>query len=243
MRQKLQCFLLGLACISLQSGRTVSCQAKEGKQTDSYQAIWLPRARAEASRKVYSQIFESLERRDHSIAPGFWVVPDISLRMADPEVPCKLVHHDQLLQGSDWLAHTLNPHEAVKAPADRERDLRELLDDFDRHCHDLIEFDASDFETAFHVYLLNEQDQKGAPQPRDGPPLLDPNTVWVPVLPKPQSEIVKAQGYARVGEVFFNRRHTVAMVLTQAGSIFWTVLELRGGVWQPVRWRTLTLNF
>lgn len=222
-------------------------EATVTRQTDPNQPIWLPRARARVSRGVYSEILKSLEGRLQAPA-GPWLIADLSLRLENSDLPCQPIRNDPSLQRGEQTNDPMNPHQAIIAPQGRERDFHELLDDYDHHCHDLIEFSPSDFGREVRIELLDEEQQRELTPPYEPyePPHPDPNTIWLPappVPPKPKSKYADAAGFVQFGEVFFNRRHTVAMVLARDGGVHWTVLEKREGVWTTLSWRSMHLFF
>ena len=169
----------------------------------------------------------------------------MSLRVADPGTPCKPSSVDQPAGTLEEPIGPLNPHHAIIAPLGREQDFRELLDDFDSHCHDLIEFDPRDFASDAHIKILSLEQQQELQTPRElyGPPHPDPKTIWLPGPPKPKVESADVQGSASLSEVFFNRRRTVAMVLAETGGFSWTVLERHQNAWQELPWRSMHVNY
>jgi len=54
----------------------------------------------------------------------------------------------------------LNPHVAVQPTRDRRQDYEEILQDFDRHCHDRIILDRSGFKLSHQFRLLGANEQK-----------------------------------------------------------------------------------
>lgn len=51
-------------------------------------------------------------------------------------------------------------HNAVKAPEERQAEWSEVLADYDRHCHDVIQLDRNSFRTGLPVHLLTAEDKR-----------------------------------------------------------------------------------
>jgi hypothetical protein len=181
------------------------------------QAIPMPSDRAEDSYAIYAQLLESgpIEWRD---APRKqWLIEDAT--NANPlDVPC--------LPGPKDNSPGMNPHDVVRAPEDRQAEWNEVLADYDKHCHDVIQLESQTFRTEIPVRLLNAEDQQTY---RKDP--INPN-----------AEFADGAGLHRFTEVFFNANHTLALVEqgmwcgNLCGNWKWVVLERKGRQWQVLPW-------
>ena len=237
----LLCFGLFAAMCGIASGQ------QQGVPTaDAYQAIWMPRDRFQAARQVYSAVLETSDVAGIPL-PAHWLIRNMTGRV-EPDAPCTA-------KGAE--ADVMNPHVAVTAPPGGERDLAEMLADFDRHCHDLIQLEVRDFAPEAHVRLLDADQQARfqhlfceSKEASFMEPNFDPRTVWAPPPPAPAVDpmFVDADGPESLSEPYFNRQHTVVMVsvnsFCRSGRASWVVLQRQHGRWQRVGWRTqnLTLN-
>jgi hypothetical protein len=180
----------------------------------------MPGDRAEESYTIYSQLLKSgpIEWRDAKRTQ--WLVEDAT--NATPlELPCTPT--------SEAGATTMNPHEAVEAPVDRQAEWDEILADYDQHCHDVIELDPYSFKTELPVRLLNTEEKDrfmGSMESQIQPP----------------SEFANGAGLHRFTEVFFNANHTLALVEEgmwcggSCGNWTWVALERKDDRWEMLPW-------
>jgi hypothetical protein len=175
----------------------------------------MPGDRAEDSYAIYSQLLKSgpVEWRD---APRRqWLIEDTT-----NAIPLDVACHPK----ADSIG--MNPHDAVKAPDDRQTGWNEVLADYDRHCHDVIQLDLESFRIELPVRLLNAEDKRSFTK--------DPGT--------PPAEFAGGAGLHRFTQVFFNANHTLALVEqgmwcgSLCGNWAWVVLERREGRWQALPW-------
>jgi hypothetical protein len=54
----------------------------------------------------------------------------------------------------------MNPHEVVKAPLNRQNEWNEVLDDHDRHCHDVVRLKKEQFTIKSPIRLMDVEDVK-----------------------------------------------------------------------------------
>ena len=62
----------------------------------------------------------------------------------------------------------MNPHETVHPTPDREQDFREILEDFDRHCHDRLAAQSGYRHLDAPIHLLTEEQQRVAEETQFG---------------------------------------------------------------------------
>jgi hypothetical protein len=177
----------------------------------------MPGDRAEDSYAIYSQLLKSGPIEWRTAGRKQWLIEDTT-NAIPLDVACR--------PASEANPMGMNPHDAVKAPEDRQADWNEVLTDYDQHCHDVIQLNLASFSTELPVRLLNAEDKK--------------NFVKDPV--RPPAEFADGAGLHRFTEVFFNANHTLALVEQGmwCGSLCgnWTrvVLERRDGRWEMTPW-------
>lgn len=181
------------------------------------QPMPMPSDRDQDSYAIYSQLLKSgpIEWRD--VRRTQWLIEDAT--SAVPlGVPCD--------PKPRFSAVTMNPHEAVQPPKDRQAEWKEVLADYDQHCHDVIQLDGRSFRTDLPVRLLNADDKRLL--------VKDPQ--------RPPAEFADGAGLHRFSEVFFNPNHTLALVEQGmwcgglCGNWEWVVLERKQGRWQMLPW-------
>ena len=174
------------------------------------QPIPVPADRAQDSYQIYSQLLKSgpIEWRDADRKQ--WLI----------EATTNAVPLD-----ADCAQNTsLSPRGAVQPPQNRQAEWNELLADFDRHCHDVIELDRDLFKTELPVRLLTAADKRR----------FDPQ--------KPPAEFADGAGLHQFTQVFFNASHTLAAVKqgmwcgSLCGNWQWVVLERRQNQWVILPW-------
>ena len=188
------------------------------------QPTLLPGDRPVDSYAIYSQLLKSgpIEWRD--VSRTQWLIEDTT-----SAIPLDVACHPA--SGADSMV--MNPHEAVKPPEDRQAEWKEVLADFDQHCHDVIQLDQNGFRTELPVRLLNADDKRRFMQ--------DPI--------KPPAEFADGAGLHLFSEVFFNTNHTLALVEegmwcgALCGNWTWVVLARGEGRWAMLPWvRTYAIS-
>lgn len=204
-------FTLFLTCLGL----AVQLSGQPGGTPRFAQPMPMPGDRAEDSYTIYSQLLKSgpVEWRDATRRQ--WLIEDTT-----NAIPLDVACHSK----ADLMG--MNPHDAVKAPDDRQTEWNEVLADYDRHCHDVIQLDLQSFRTELPVRLLNAEDKRSfAKDPR-----------------KPPAEFADGAGLHQFTQVFFNANHTLALVEqgmwcgSLCGNWTWVVLERREGRWEVLPW-------
>jgi hypothetical protein len=153
--------------------------------------------------------------------------------LVPPDEPC----FQQALDGA-----TMNPHLAIVAPADRQQDLSEMLEDFDRRCHERVQLTQESFNLVVPVRLLDRNEQDSFVRLR-----FDPNAGLDGDLIT--AKYKGAPGLSRFSEVYFNAHHTLAMVYASGWcggtctQSYWRVMELGDGGWKQLQWRTAELSY
>ena len=173
---------------------------------------------------IYSMLLNGAEdqpQRNWVFNPETTGLPsDSPCAPADPPPP------EALLEG--------NAHLDIHPPEDQLKRFRELLDDFDRHCHDTFRLKASLFKTNRPVRVLTEDQAATFGQDlAEG----DPKTI--------ERHWPGASGLHSFSRVYFNSDRTVAMVHESTycgilcGTWEWQVLERTPGGWRVLRWNRL----
>jgi hypothetical protein len=180
----------------------------------------MPGNRAEDSYAIYSQLLKSGPIEGRNTSRRQWLIEDTT-----NAIPLDVACHP----ASKVIG--MNPHDAVKAPEDRQIEWNEVLADYDQHCHDVIQLDLESFRTELPVRLLNAEDKQNF--------MREQNFMRDPVRP---AEFADGAGLHRFTEVFFNANHTLALVEqgmwcgSLCGNWSWVVLERREGRWEMLPW-------
>ena len=96
---------------------------------------------------------------------------------------------------------------AVVAPAERQAEWKEVLDDFTAHCHDRYLLDASYLRLGLPLHLLGKDAQSRYWQGVAG--FMPPKNNIMLAPPTPD-EFKGAAGLHSFSAVYFNRKHTLA---------------------------------
>jgi hypothetical protein len=202
----------------------------------------MPQDRAADSYEIYSVLLGQ-GLKNSSSTTRYGLVGETTTAGAPPTRPC---HPDFVspppLQGMIWTnppqtatptplqARMMvnNPHYA-KPPAGHELEFREVLDDFDLHCHERVTLSADGFHTAVPVHLADEAMKKRFVALRDSPAKADA---------KAAAEFDAVGSITSFSEVFFNPSHTLALVNQNnwcsklCGTRGWVILERKEGRWK-----------
>ena len=206
------------------------------KSVEPSPPIPMPADRSDQSYAIYSQLMPGPQFRGDWPRVQ-WLIEDTTVATVLPWMPCQPANHDN---SPDAVG---NPHRVITAPAGRENDLAELLDDFDRHCHDRIVLIADQFKLPVPFRLLNKADQTEFIGAHFGP------NGWNKADPAVLAKYKGAPGLSSFSDVYFNPSHSMAMVYTglwsdgRSGLWCWLVLEFQDGKWQTLPWvHTLTVS-
>ncbi len=175
----------------------------------------MPPSRAEDSYAIYSMLLRSgpIEWRDAKRTQ--WLIEDTTTAMP-LDSACRPTSGKNLM----------NPHNGVIPPVDRQAEWNELLADFDRHCHDVIQLDRDSFRTRLPVRLLNAEERR----------------IFRTNVLSPPAEFADGAGLHSFTEVFFNASHSLALVEEGmwcgdlCGNWSWVVLERKGSRWELLPW-------
>jgi hypothetical protein len=220
-------YTFALAIASLLSPAAIA-QSAATKASDSSKTSPMPADRVAASYIIYSSLIPLGETAEKDWPHAMWLVQDTTITMVPSDQPC------EGKPGATHFESSLNPHVAVHPPDSQRQDFNEILADFDRHCHDRVALDSHKWTLSQPVHLLNQQEQK-AFQVSRASETKDPAIV---------AEYKGAPALYGFSEVYFNLRHTVALVYAThwcgnlCGQGFWLAFGLKDGKWQPLPWNS-----
>lgn len=179
----------------------------------------MPADRAEDSYRIYSQLISGIEFRGSGEPHEPWLIADTTLTQIQ----------------------TMDPRTSIKPPDVRLKEFRELLDDYDRHCNQRIHLTHEAFKLPTSFFLLNEAQQHEFAQYQEFRHVLSNDALALATAHA--AEYKDASGIASFSQVYFNKRHTLAMVFKAwscggqlCGQYSWNVLELQNGVWKQLPW-------
>jgi len=139
-----------------------------------------------------------------------------------------------------------NLQQAVKAPAAREAEWNEVLDDYAAHCHDRFRLSGANFRSDLPIRLLDDDMQKRYWQGVSG--FMPPKNNIMQAPPTPD-DFKGAAGLHSFSAVYFNRNHTLAATYfgmgcgSLCGNWTWVVLEKTSTGWRRLPWvHTFTMS-
>jgi hypothetical protein len=190
--------------------------------------VSMPLDRTADSYQIYSALLPFGETADKAWPHRLWTIRDATVTVVPPYEPCWQQPNSS---PSAQTGATRNPHIAVHPPANRSQDFEEILADFDAHCHERLLLIPSAFNTAAPVRLLSptEQDDFHASRSISSPA---------------GREYGGSPALFGFTEVYFNRRHTLALVYAThwcgnlCGQGMWVAFGLEDGKWKDLHWRT-----
>jgi hypothetical protein len=194
--------------------------------SDHVAAIPMPSDRAADSNAIYSSLMPLGETAGKDWPHDFWLVQDATVSVVPADQPCKVEPGSQ-------NTFDMNPHVGVHPTKDREQDYKEILEDFDAHCHDRVALSATAWQTTVPVRLLTPAEQEEFRASRFTKSEAAEKYKGAPAL----------YGFS---EVYFNAHHTVALVYAThwCGGLcaqgFWVALALEDGQWKRLRWDATT---
>jgi hypothetical protein len=188
-------------------------------------------SRTLASYQIYSGLMPLGETADKGWPHALWLIRDTTITAIPDDQPCSpgpAVNARESAPGN-------NPHLVVTPTAVYAQDFREILQDFDEHCHDHIALDQSAFHTAVPIRLLSAAEQQEFRDVRNAGPGASADA---------SAKFAGAPALYAFSEVYFNRNQTVALVWvthwcgSQCGQGFWRALALDHGQWKVLdSWR------
>ena len=132
-----------------------------------------------------------------------------------------------------------NPHEAIRAPEERQTEFAEVLADFDANCHNRYRLEGSQIHEKLPVHMLDEAARK---RYVDGVAHYMPPANDIMRAPATPDEFKGAAGMHSFTAVYFNRAHTMAMTEIGmycgglCGNWSWVVLQKHGTSWSVLPW-------
>jgi len=189
-------------------------------------AVPMPQDRAVDSYRIYSVLLPVGELANPGWSRELWLLSDTTVALVPANQPC-------LPQSAD--PGSMNPHVALQPPPEGMQDFAELLEDFDRRCHERVHLTAESFNLVVPLRLLTQTEQDDFIRER-----FDPDAGMEGDLLTARYK--GAPGLSRFSEVYFNAHHTVAMVYASGwcGGIcaqsFWQVLKFEDGTWKLLGW-------
>jgi len=200
-------------------GATGGQSAPEPPPTMPVPPIPMPADRAEDSYQIYSLLMPGREFEGDKAAK--WVIADTTISAVN--------------------LGTMAPDVAfIKVPVGSEADFHDLLSDFFVHRQETIHLTPDGFKLPTPFVLLNQEQTR----------LYGSNIIGLMVLGETMSKaeqdmrqlVSGAVGLNKFSEVYFNSRHTMAMVYTvqecgpTCGAGYWVVLGRKDGRWKDLHW-------
>ncbi len=185
----------------------------------------IPLERRMESFAIYAKLLPNGETALPQWPHAMWLVQDATVTVVPDGQPCAPA------PGPD--VSPMNPHEYVHPTPDHGEDFKEILEDFDRHCHDRLMLQPDIWHLSVPVLLLTPEEQREAQETQFGT--------------RGDGDLgAKYKGASAIfgfSEVYFNKRHTVAMVFlvdwcgNLCGHESWLALALEDGRWKPLPWQ------
>jgi hypothetical protein len=183
--------------------------------------IPMPADRAAASYEIYAALVPSGETAGPGWPHDLFLVRDTTISAIQPGKPCRI----QPPTDDD-----MNPHVAVHPAEEDRRDFEEILQDFDKHCHERLSLHP--WKSALPIRLLNDDEQKEFESTREPKNRNSP-------IPFKYKGAAALYGFS---QVYFNAHSTVGMVYvtTWCGNLcgqgWWSAFALKDGQWRSLRW-------
>jgi len=133
----------------------------------------------------------------------------------------------------------MNPHQSLEAPDEAQADLAEVLKDFDAHCHERYRFRGDLLATKIPVHMMDEAAQHRYWAGVNGAVRNAKSIMEAPPTP---DEFKGAAGLHSFSAVYFNRKHSVAIVSfgmgcgSLCGNWTWVALEKTPAGWRRLPW-------
>ena len=193
--------------------------------------IPMPKDRAADSYDLYSRLMPVGELGNPGWPHDLYLMADTTTSPVSYDEPCFVKMDPD--KGPPGEANWENPHIAISAPKEREHDFAEVLEDFDKHCHERIRLTPELMKTKVPLRMLTENEAKEFYSTRSDPK-----------APESLKEKYKgAPGLSSFSQVFFNKNHTLALVYAQGwcgnlcAQMFWGVFErMPDGTWKSQPW-------
>ncbi len=191
----------------------------------------MPTDRVKDSFLIYSALIPLGETAGPSWPRDLWLVADATLVLVPPADPCEPPQ-----EADKHRRSSMNPHLAIHFPDNYLADGREILADFDAHCHDRWKLDSGTWAVHVPMRLLSEKEQAEFSSTRFGTP-----------PPKEVSEKYRgAPALYSFSGVYFNHSHSVAIVYAThfcgglCGEGSWIAFTNDGTRWIRQHWTVAT---
>lgn len=186
-------------------------------------AMPMPADRATDSYRIYSSLLPFGEMASPMWPHSLLLVRDTTITVVEPNQPCFVPP----AQNTE-----MNPHNAVKPPKDQLANFKEILQDFDQHCHERIRLQASAFPMNPPPRTLNDKEEAAFESTRSSQPA-DKATA---------ARYKGASAFYAFSQVYFNAHHTAALVYATdwCGNVCahsqWFAFVLKDGRWHSQGW-------
>ena len=182
-----------------------------------------------ASYRIYSSLIPLGETASKTWPHDLWLVEDKTVAVVPQDQPCVPRPASTTDRHFDL---GMNPHTAVHPPDRWRQDFEEILEDFDEHCHERLDLDPDPklWNLSAPLRLLTPEEQKEFQSTRYGK------------TPDAQERYKGAPALYAFSEVYFNTRHTVALVYARhwcgglCGQGLWIAVALENGHWKRLPW-------
>ena len=194
----------------------------------------MPPDRAEASYLLYSRLMPVAESAGQGWPHALFLVQDKTAEMVPSDQPC----HAEA-GGSGAFERMTNPHSSVHPPESDREDFEQILVDFDHHCHERIQLDATSWKASAPVHILDEAGQSDYWSTHNA-------TRQKGAVAEP-SKYAGAPGIFIFSEAFFNTHHTVALIYagvhcgSLCGQWLWYAFRFKDGQWLPLKWSSTVM--
>ena len=217
-------FLTALLCVAARSSLTAQVQQQGPEPTAT------PADRVSDSFQIYSALIPLGETAGPNWPHDLWLIADATITAVTLNSPCNPEQDDS---DRRHRAHvSMNPHLAIHFPDEYLLDGREILADFDAHCHERWTLDGGTWAVNGPLRLLTQKEQAEFSSTRFGPP-----------PPKEISAKYKgAPALYSFSGVYFNHTHTVAIVYAThwcdglCAEGFWVGFIYDGQQWVKQNW-------
>lgn len=184
------------------------------------QPVAMPADRAKDSYEIYAFLLKSGPVEGREWKRKQWLIQgttkgsrlDSTCGPATAADPPGMNHH--------WAGD--EPYVRVTPPAGRKAEWQEVLADYDKHCHEVIQLDAKEFRADLPARLMTSEEK---------------DTLWKNYR-NPPAEYAEGAGVQWFSGVYFNPSHTLAVVeqgitcYGLCGMFRWVVLEKRDDHWK-----------
>jgi hypothetical protein len=181
------------------------------------QSVPMQSDRVADSYEVYAEVLKTESVPMRAYPQKYWLVEETTLAVTRAGEVCAA------------------KNDFIGAPAERQTELQQVLDDFVKRCHERTVLDAGNFHALLPVRLADDATKKR---------YVD----WAKILGMNHDQALAAEfenkvvGLHSFSEVYFNPQHTLAMVYRslwcgmQCGNARWVVLEKKDGKWHELPW-------